>query len=76
MNYGSVMIKVIETVEEYWAGQHEHLRTARIEVWTDDQFQHFALDVGRITADKEMFDELRDLIESASPHKEEKDGQD
>jgi hypothetical protein len=39
--------------------------TARIEVWIDDEDQSGALEVGRITAGREMFGELRDLIEGA-----------
>jgi len=59
------MITRITTTEEYWPGQKEGIATARIEVWTDDQKQHFPLEVGRITAGRRLFEELRDLIEGA-----------
>ena len=55
-------IKRINTVEEYWPGQKENLRTARIEVWTDDEL-HYPLECGRITAPRELFDELREWVE-------------
>jgi len=52
----------ISTIEEYWPGQKEDLRTARIEIWTDDPGQHFPMEVGRITATREVFDMLDELI--------------
>ena len=65
------MIKRITTTEEIWPGQREGIATARIEVWTDDQKQHFPLEVGRITAERRLFEELRDLIEGAVQEAEE-----
>lgn len=59
------MITSISTTEEYWPGQREGIRTARIEIWLDDPGMHYPLEVGRITAGSELFDELRDLIEGA-----------
>jgi len=59
------MIKHITTTEEYWPGQREGVRTARIEVWTDEPGQQFPLEVGRITAETELFEELRELVEGA-----------
>jgi len=59
------MITHITTTEEYWPGQREGVRTARIEVWTDEPDQHYLLDVGRITAETGLFEELRELIEGA-----------
>lgn len=52
----------IRTVEEYWPGQKNNLRTARIEIWLEGE--HWPMEVGRITADKEIFDQVRDLIET------------
>lgn len=62
-----VVIKRLMIVEEWWPGQRENVRTARIEVWTDDPNLHWALEVGRITADRALFEELREMIEAASP---------
>jgi len=59
------MIKRITTTEEVWPGQKKGVATARIEVWTDDEGQSRPLEVGRITAGRELFTELRDLIEGA-----------
>ncbi len=58
----------IRTVEEYWPGQKEDLRTARIEVWLEGE--HWPREVGRITADKDIFDQIRNLIENAEDYVE------
>jgi len=65
------MITRITTTEECWPGQREGIATARIEVWTDDQSQSRPLEVGRITAERELFEELRDLVEGAVRESEE-----
>lgn len=59
------MIKRITTTEEYWPGQKPGIATARIEVWIDDEHQSRPLEVERITAERKMFTELRELIERA-----------
>ncbi len=59
---------IIRTIEEYWPGQKDDLRTARIEVWLEGE--HWPTEVGRITADKEIFDQVRDAIENESEHSE------
>jgi hypothetical protein len=65
-------ISRIDTTEEFWPGQKEGIRTARIEVWVEGSEQ--PVEVGRITAESELFCELRDIIERDRPGIKNKQG--
>jgi len=59
-------VERLTTTEEFWPGQKEDLRTARIETWVGSQ----KLEVGRITAPRDLFEGLRWLVEHAAQMKE------
>lgn len=67
MTYKSISITYITTTEEMVLNpDYKGLRQARIEVWTDEEGQHYPHEVGYIHVwnNAELFDAVRDAIES------------